>query len=144
MQNGFESHHWTDEYENPAGGCTMGTGFTISWQHGPLGRDENRIEPNGAFVEDIIVATIDRLTFYQDSKFHCTENAHAIDFLSEALAVLENRTKDREKRKVECPPGKDTECAQALADILGECEDIEEVKEDEVIKQVKENIGWII
>ena len=33
---------------------------------------------------------------------------------------------------------------QALADILGEYEDIEEVKEDEVIKQVKENIGWVI
>lgn len=46
--------------------------------------------------------------------------------------------------EVECPPGKDTECAQALADILGECEDIEEVKKDEAIKQVKENIGWII
>ena len=101
MQNGFKSHHWTDENHNPAGGCTTGTGFTISWQHGPLGRDENRIEPNGAFVEDIIAATIDRLTFYQDSKFKCIENESAIDSLCDALNVLENRTKDREERKVE-------------------------------------------
>ena len=46
--------------------------------------------------------------------------------------------------EVECPSGKDAECAQAIADILGECEDIEEVKEDEVIKQVKDGVGWVI
>lgn len=92
MQNRFESRHWTDENHNPAGGRTDGTGFSICWQNGPLGRGADRLSPNGAFVEDVIAAMIDRLTFYQDSKFHCTENAHAIDLLSEALSVLENRT----------------------------------------------------
>lgn len=101
MQNGFKSHHWIDEFGLPEGGIVNGTGFTISWQRGPLGRDDNRIEPNGAFIEDIIAATIDRLTFYQNGRFSCVENSDAIDFLRAALSALETRTKDRETRKVE-------------------------------------------
>ncbi len=47
-------------FENgkPAGGCTWGPGWSISWQRGPMvGSDGNRLEPNGAFVEDIIRAS---------------------------------------------------------------------------------------
>lgn len=101
MQNGIYFQHWIDKNENPAGGCSGGTGFTISWQHGPLGRDEDRIEPNGAFVEDVIAAVINRIEFYQDSKFNCEPNACALDHLRTALTELEARTKDRELRSVE-------------------------------------------
>jgi hypothetical protein len=101
MQNGFYQRHVTDENGNPAGGVAVGTGFTISWQDGPLGRGTERQEPNGAFVEDLIVAVIDRINYYQDSRFACDYNADAIEHLKKALARLEARTVDREKREVE-------------------------------------------
>ena len=101
MHIGFNSNHWSDDQGTPTGGCTFGTGFTISWQNGALGRDEERKEPNGAFVEDIISAAIDRLRYYQDSKFACDYNADAISYLEAGLARLQARTLDRDKREVE-------------------------------------------
>jgi len=104
MNQGFHSYHWLDKDENPEGGQTSGRGFAISWQRGPLGRGESRTEPNGAFVEDIIGAARDRLWFYQHGgggKFACEANALAIQLLTTALDVLNERTKDRETRKVE-------------------------------------------
>ena len=98
---GFKSEHWNDANNNPAGGSTFGTGFAISWQNGPLGRGDKRRDPNGAFVEDIIGAALDRLLFYQCSRFACNENAEALQKLSEALRILNARTADREKRTVE-------------------------------------------
>ena len=95
------SEHWNDENGNPAGGITQGRGFTISWQNGPLGKGENRREPNGAFVEDVIVAVVDRLEYYQQSKFASDYNAVAIASLKAALATLNSRTADREQRDVE-------------------------------------------
>ena len=53
MKQGFKSEHWNDENGSPAGGCSYGTGWVISWQNGPLGRGNERKEPNGAFVEDV-------------------------------------------------------------------------------------------
>jgi len=101
MRIGIKSNHWKDANSNPAGGCTYGTGFTISWQNGPLGTGADRKEPNGAFVEDVIVAALDRLNFYQDSKFNCKENADAIIALNEALQRLNDRTSKRTIRQVE-------------------------------------------
>lgn len=106
MKQGFKSEHWSDDNGNPAGGVTTGNAFTISWQNGPLGRDEERKEPNGAFVEDIIGAAIDRLEYYQASRFNCVYNADAIDLLRKAVERLEDRTRDREKRAVEGTHGK--------------------------------------
>jgi hypothetical protein len=97
----FFSEHWIDLAENPVGGVSTGLGFTISWQQGPLGRGEKRKIPNGAFVEKIIFAAIDRIQFYQRSKFKCDENAIAIQHLQDALFALENRTASREAREVE-------------------------------------------
>ena len=95
------SEHWVDADGNPAGGVSCGMGYTISWQMGPLGRGEDRRIPNGAFVESIIFAAIDRLQFYQKSKFKCDENQAAIDNLKGALEMLEYRTEQREAREVE-------------------------------------------
>lgn len=96
MRVGFISKQFSDTAGNPEGGVTFGTGFTISWQRGPLGRGPDRVEPNGAFVEDIIAAAKDRLEFYQKSKFACTENANAIFYLGVVLQILESRTARRE------------------------------------------------
>jgi hypothetical protein len=97
---GFKSQHWSDDGK-PAGGCTYGVGFAISWQNGPLGRGTERKEPNGAFVEDIISAVIDRMKYYQASPFACVANAATIEHLEKALAVQNARTAEREARNVE-------------------------------------------
>lgn len=94
-------HHFTDYLGNPDGGITFGRGFTIAWQKGPLGRGKERKQPNGAFVEDIIGAAVNRLLHYQESRFACQENAAAIEHLQSALACLQKRTADREVRGVE-------------------------------------------
>lgn len=91
----------SDDLGRPAGGTTHGRGFTIAWQDGPLGRDGDRIEPNGAFVEDVISAAIGRMEFYQASPFACDENQRALDHLIEARAALRERTAAREARSVE-------------------------------------------
>ena len=86
---------------NPTGGYVSGTGISITWQNGPLGRGVDRIEPNGAFVEGVIAAALDRLQYYQSSKFKCRENALAITKLEEAIHWCQHRTADREARDVE-------------------------------------------
>ena len=100
---GHFAEHWSDANGNPAGGVSTGRGFTISWQHGPLGQQgtRNRREPNGAFVEDVIQAVIGRLEFYQASRFACPENADALAALTVAAQRLDDRTRDREQRVVE-------------------------------------------
>ena len=97
----IESKHETDDDGNPAGGSTYATGVRIIWQNGPLGRGPDRKEPNGAFVEDVIRAAINRLEFYESSKFRCDENEKALQHLRAALAALEARTADREAMGVE-------------------------------------------
>jgi hypothetical protein len=101
MKQGFFSEHWNDEDGNPSGGVSSGRGFAISWQNGPLGRGNERKEPNGAFVEDVIDAARDRIEYYQASRFNSEYNAQAIKHLEEALRWLNKRTEDREKRDVE-------------------------------------------
>lgn len=93
-----------DANGNPTGGFVNGTGLSIQWQNGPLGRDNDRQQPNGAFVETVIEAARQRLEFYQnasDHRFSCRENAIAITKLEEALLWLNKRTQDRERRQVE-------------------------------------------
>lgn len=103
MNQPIVGQHFNDEKGNPAGGTTTGRGISISWQNGPLGRSEDgsRIEPNGAFVEGVIAAAIDRIAYYQASKFNCRENALALTKLEEALHWLGARTAKREAQKVE-------------------------------------------
>ena len=93
-----------DSTGNPTGGFVTGRGLTIEWQRGTLGRDNDRQEPNGAFVETVIEAARQRIAFYQkasNGKFACRENAIAITKIEEALLWLNKRTQDREARQVE-------------------------------------------
>ena len=101
MPEYIEGTHRLDKDGNPAGGQTLGLGVAIKWQDGPLGRGAQRKQPNGAFVEGVIEAAIDRLEFYQAGKFKCAQNAEALDYLRAALGVLHARTDDREQRAVE-------------------------------------------
>ena len=99
MNGHFNEFHLDDGV--PTGGISCGRGFTISWQNGALGRGNEKREPNGAFVEDVIDAVIRRIAAYQDSKFACPENADALASLRQAAKRLDDRTTSRETRDVE-------------------------------------------
>jgi hypothetical protein len=101
MRQGFKAHNYKDSAGNPTGGSALGKGLAILWQSGPLGRDGDRKEPNGAFVEDVIAVALQRLQFYNEAGFGCRQNAIAITKLEEALFWLRDRTEEREKRGVE-------------------------------------------
>lgn len=102
-KQGFKDAHWDDENGNPAGGSSFGSGFAISWQNGPLGKEGSpeRTGPNGAFVEDVIDAVIARIEYYQFSKFNCEENARALLHLQKAAEALDSRTKRRKDEGTE-------------------------------------------
>lgn len=102
LLHGFRSvFNDVDEHGRPAGGHVAGAGISITWQNGPLGRGDERTEPNGAFVADVIEAARQRLEHYQESEFRCRENAIAITKLEEALHWLQARFDDREAREVQ-------------------------------------------
>lgn len=116
MRTGIRSEHFKDADGNPSGGNTFGAGFSIGWQHGPLGSHDakcnlsipngcvagcTRKPQNGAFVEDVIEAAADRIRHYQGTKFACNENAMALHSLEQALKYLDARTKAREAKGTE-------------------------------------------
>lgn len=101
MRSDIQQHHEVDENGRPNGGETVGRGFHIQWQAGPLAVDGVRKEPNGAFAEDILAAVIGRVKFYQNSEFHSIHNAVALGHLYAAAEALAERTRDRESRGVE-------------------------------------------
>lgn len=101
MQQEFLAENHNDENGNPAGGYVSSTGIHITWQDGPLGRGEDRVEPNGAFVETVIAAAKQRIEYYNETQFRCRENSMAITKLDEALHWLHHRTANRENRNVE-------------------------------------------
>ena len=86
----------TDANGNPTGGKTTGIGLAIEWQEGIMS-----VGKNGAFVEDTIQASIDRLNFFNSTKFRCRENSLAITKLEEALHWLNHRTQLRLAQGVE-------------------------------------------
>ena len=101
MMQEIQATNKQDENGNPTGGNVSAIGIDINWQDGPLGNGSDRKDPNGAFVEGVIQSAIQRLEYFQDSKFKCRENALAITKLEEALHWLNWRTAKRIERKVE-------------------------------------------
>lgn len=81
----------------PFGGSASAVGLHVDFQKGPLGENGH----NGCFVEDLLIAAIERLEFYQASKFNCAANAKAIHHLRIGLKELEMRTAERKDRGVE-------------------------------------------
>lgn len=101
-QNDIHERHDLDDLGRPAGGVTVGRGFTIAWQNGPLvDASGQRQEPNGAFVEDVIRAAIGRIEHYESGQFACAENREALDHLTGALSALDQRTQRRMDQGVE-------------------------------------------
>lgn len=98
----FEATNNVDDHGRPAGGTVDGTGLLIRWQNGPLGRvgTDERIEPNGAFVETVLLAVVQRIEHYQEH-FPCHENAKALEHIEIALGWLNARTNRRVEQKVE-------------------------------------------
>lgn len=97
----IECENNLDYSGRPAGGSVHGTGLVIRWQDGPLGRGTGRAEPNGAFVETVLRAALQRIEHYQETQFRCRENALAITKIEEALHWLGSRTARRETAGVE-------------------------------------------
>ena len=69
----------------------------IEWQNG-ASADKPR---NGAFVEDVIWAALQRLEYFNSGEFRDRRNSIAITHLEEALWALQDRTNDRVARGVE-------------------------------------------
>ena len=78
------------------GGTTSGCGFHIDWQVGPIPEGGRA---NGAFVEDIIKAAIDRIEFYQKTRFACGRNKSTLRHLCLALESQEARMQDQAEVK---------------------------------------------
>lgn len=92
-----ESASYYDDLDRPAGGNASGTGWTISWQNGVVDPVD---VPNGAMLEDVMMACIHRLEFYQGGDFACDENATALAGLRWGRDALLARRRDRSKRGV--------------------------------------------
>jgi hypothetical protein len=69
----------------------------IKFQLGPV----KEFGLNGCQIEQVIKILINRLQGFQRGQFKCKTNHETIGHLQLALAFLESRTKDREKRGVE-------------------------------------------
>ncbi|KKK87303.1 hypothetical protein LCGC14_2754620, partial [marine sediment metagenome] len=67
MLQEFTATNNVDEDGLPAGGNVTSIGLSIEWQKGPLGEEGvDRREPNGAFVETLIAAALQRIEWYQE------------------------------------------------------------------------------
>lgn len=114
----IEAINKLDENENPTGGSVkldLSSGdqyrlpaITIRWQDGPRGTGEIAstgetilADPNGAFVEDVLWAALQRLEFFNESKFRDRANSLAITHIEQALQALKDRQLERSYRSVE-------------------------------------------
>lgn len=94
--------NFDDAEGNPAGGFAQGVGFEIVWQNGVTRDADGRLMlQTGAFVEDVVMAVIQRMEFYQRGKFASDYNAAALEHLNKALVAMESRRRDRENRGVD-------------------------------------------
>ncbi len=75
----------------------------IKWQDGPRGQEgtDELLPPNGAFVEDVIWAALQRLEFFNEGKYRDRANSVAITHLEGALQALKDRQLERSYRGVE-------------------------------------------
>ena len=75
------------------GGHVTGVGVDITWQCGPAGPCREGV--NGAFVEDVIEAVIQRLVAYERTKYAHKANKEAIAHLKQAIYSLNSRMTTR-------------------------------------------------
>jgi len=80
----IRGNHWVDKDGIPGGGVCAGFGVCIIWQNGPISVNGR----NGASVEDVLFAAMDRLEFFQDTKFASVPVAQALMQLKKAVNKL--------------------------------------------------------
>lgn len=106
----LEAANQLDKDGNPTGGSVElvvnsdqnHSALIIKWQDQPrVGADDILQPPNGAFVEDVLWAALQRLEFFNEGKYRCRENSIAITKIEEALFILKDRQLSRSKRGVE-------------------------------------------
>lgn len=107
-----------DENANPTGGevlLSVPSGpetfhrvLVVEWQNGPRGTGETNpdgspvlLPPNGAFVEDVLWAALQRLEFFNAGKYRDRANSLAITHIEQALQALKDRQLERSHRNVE-------------------------------------------
>lgn len=102
-----------DENENPTGGSVdlhvtkhgddEFPALIINWQDGARGEQgkDGPDDPNGAFVEDVLWAALQRLEFFNESKYRDRANSLAITHIEQALQALKDRQLERSHRDVE-------------------------------------------
>lgn len=114
----LQAENELDANENPTGGevwLQVKKGdmeqypcLIVKWQDGPRGTGATNpdgsptlADPNGAFVEDVLWAALQRLEFFNESKYRDRANSIAITKIEEALQALKNRQLERSYRNVE-------------------------------------------
>lgn len=116
----LEATNDLDEDENPTGGDVKLAisenpprynglhALIVHWQDGPRGTGKTTADgspillpPNGAFVEDVLWAALQRLEFFNESKYRDRANSIAITHIEQALQALKDRQLERSHRNVE-------------------------------------------
>ncbi len=71
----------------------------LNWQQGALVDAATKQErpQNGIFLATLVRVVVDRLEYYQSTKFACSENATALDYFRKGLELLEKRADRRSK-----------------------------------------------
>jgi xanthine dehydrogenase molybdopterin-binding subunit B len=94
MLNGHRSLHPVDDHGNLDGGISYGNGWTIAWErnqhsrkHGPAGKKI----PYGAYVQDIILAVLDRVKQINLTPSASPRTRKAQDNLEQALDAMDPR-----------------------------------------------------
>lgn len=117
---GIVAENQVDDNANPTGGyvrliittpkdgANAFMALKINWQDGPRGTGEANpdgspvlLPPNGAFVEDVLWAALQRLEFFNAGKYRDCANSLAITHIEQALQALKDRQLERSYRGVE-------------------------------------------
>lgn len=99
----LQANNGVDHEGNPTGGAVLGKGLQIEWQNGPRGQEgtDELLPPNGAFIEDALWAALQRLEFFNATKYRDRANSLAITHIEQALQALKDRQLERSFRNVE-------------------------------------------
>ena len=89
----LDNYNKTDHSGNVTGGYSTGMGMEIHWQDGALYTDKPR---NGALVDEVLQAALQRLEAYQETRLSCFETHDAITKIQEAMQWLEARRRSRQ------------------------------------------------
>lgn len=94
---GGACHQYRVREDTPEGQETTMPVYVVKFQQGPV--KEHGL--NGITQEALLAIVIDRLEGFQSGDFACELNQIALDHVKEALAALQQRTRDRVARNVE-------------------------------------------